>query len=117
MCFTVHDKHPFPKISFFNKRCYKVVIIRNDIIYSFYMDYKYILNKKMRRVKLRPFIGLINSGYHSYSNFNKAHCMSMSSRLKEARIIECVIPRFSKYYYNPETEEYVSSSIIVKRIL
>jgi len=58
-------------------------------------------------------LGEIHVGLHSYSSAIHANFFKSSYEM----IYECIIPKGSKYYYNPNHNEYVSNQLIVMKNL
>ncbi|MFH1610529.1 MAG: hypothetical protein ABIA91_01435 [Patescibacteria group bacterium] len=118
MCFTVHHLHPKTKVAEKNIVCWKILYKRNNK--SPYHEFEYNLTKtntitvkgaKNNRLtsltkKRRYGYPKIDAGLHSYSSYHKAH---LNSRyFTERKIVQFIIPKGTKYYYNPYREEYVS---------
>lgn len=86
---------------------------RNKILVSDIQAYEYLLNVMQPHVNLKvissPSYPHILEGYHSFINsdfyVNRRHNI----------IVECIIPAGAAYYMNEI--EYVSSTIILKRIM
>jgi len=78
--------------------------------------YEYILNRRTPPVKLSPerFSKgyAVDEGYHSYMNLNEAkkHCLFF----RNVPIHKAIIPKGSQYMKSTKSNEYVSSSIIIK---
>ena len=85
-------------------------------LHSLYKDYLYVPYNTNPEINI--FINFSNylyrwyieKGYHSYSTLHKAK-LEKSSNIIEV-IVKCIIPKGSEYYIN-ETQEIVSSNIIV----
>lgn len=55
---------------------------------------------------------IINEGFHSY--IDEDYTSTLTTLLRDDnKIVECIIPKGSKYHFN--LDEYVSNSIIIKR--
>lgn len=127
MCFFIHSKHPGEKITKQDITCYKTFdsdarsqnqygkYVRSmhrsfnykiGVLYELdgYMNviYNWFWNRKV-----------IDVGLHSHTNLNSAKIDALNDGL----IYECIIPKGSRYYYNPQTEEYVSDQIIIKKLV
>ena len=108
--------------------CFKLVRRTKTpgLYYSLFQDYPYKELEQQPTVFLQslPFtteslsLRRIDSGYHSYSSYDRAFLELMCCTPVYRRaiaIVRCIIPRGSNYYRNlsPEYQEYVSSSIIL----
>lgn len=115
MCFKISYSHREPKIAKKDITCYKVVYPSTDKtkIRSTTMDFYYVFKRKNKKVKLIPKFGEINNGYHSYSSKKMTYINMTKLRL----VVECVIPKDTLYYFNPDYHEYVSENIIVNKII
>lgn len=126
MCFYLHDKHPGEKIAKKDITCYKVFDhnARSQNQHGKYVrsmhrrfNYKigvlYELDGYMNAA-YNWFWGVktIEVGLHSFIDFRSA----MSSMLSDELVYKCTIPKGSRYYYNPQTKEYVSDQIIIKKL-
>jgi len=131
MCFHIHRRHREEKIASRDITCYKKLTIEfysltnKPIIISKeslptikfrtpFRDapvslYKSPLKTAIIKVVPSPFTleNRIENGLHSYSSIRKA----MSATYKREVIVKCTIPKGSKYYYNPENQEYVSNQL------
>lgn len=123
MCFYIHPKHPKVKIAKRDITCYKVVFPPSFCIYrSSVTGFRYILGKQYTvgpqekefvrerdywSNEIEPFkIG--GGAFHSFSNKKKIKCFPrVWSRIK------CIIPKGSRYYYNPDYKEYCSNAIML----
>ncbi len=134
MCFQIHKRHLGEKTASRDITCYKKLAIE---FYSLPMTNKPITISKelLPIIKFRtpfrdvpvalhksplktaiikvvpsPFVfeeNRIENGLHSYSSIKKA----MSATYKREVIVKCTIPKGSKYYYNPYSQEYVSNQL------
>lgn len=52
---------------------------------------------------------MVNTGLHSYSTEKKAK----REKYSDEKIVQCIIPKGSKYYYNSYEEEYVSDHLFI----
>lgn len=119
MCFNICKQwQGIPSVAKKDIVCYKILGEGR----SYYYDYKYINNYKQPEVKLivRTKYGhelFIDEGYHSYKSKSiaKQWVPGYSQCLKYYSIVEFIIPKGATYYENDS--EYVSSTIIRKRII
>ena len=113
MCFFIHENHKEKKIANRDITCYKY------LYNSFRSPYKgklYRLNKLYRSsicitmtICKTP---IITRGLHSYS------CKRFAIKNGYGEIlVKGIIPKGSKYYYNPDRHEYVSNQIILQEII
>lgn len=131
MCFFVHEDHPTVKIATKNIVCYKSMYLKKKGLgyhylgkhltrYNFknygfrtpYQDVEIDFEKPLVKSKLKVVMRagsntkIIELGLHSYSNLP-------SARDEYGNIvIKCIIPKGSKYYFNPEDCEYVSNQLL-----
>lgn len=122
MCFTIHTKHPKEKIAKKDIKCYKILDHFNKrTIKSPMQNYIYFKKDKYNKSKIIKINGLylnqlygartyIDRGLYSFSSLKKAH--SYSRRYYYWKIHLAIIPKGAKYYFNPETHEYVSTELI-----
>lgn len=71
-----------------------------------------VLNKPIH-IKPKPFnleYSAINEGYHVCLTRDKASCYLVYTN---ETIVECIIPKGTKYYVNPENTLAVASNIII----
>lgn len=147
MCFIIHEKHPTAKIAKKDITCYKFLtsdleppyfgasIIRNEQR-NVVVHFKYLLNKLNDRVVLQehhskcydisrglPYLErVINRGYHSYSSIRQ---VKKERYLFETKyhsghyltLVSCTIPKGEVYLFNPISHQYVSSNIIINKII
>lgn len=52
---------------------------------------------------------MVNTGLHSYSTEKEAK----REKYSDEKIVKCIIPKGSKYYYNSYKEEYVSDHLFI----
>lgn len=102
MCFFVHDRHKKVKIAKKNIRCWKVGEVHKTYFLSRYWDFRYSFGKLYKRKYLTVRDSVISRGFHSYSQ---------KGDIFIGEIIEAVIPRGARYYYDPTNHEYVSNKI------
>ena len=130
MCFYIEEKNSKVKIANKDIVCYKIVDKLSKLyVNSRYTDYKYKLdelNKEINLVIIDEFKvnnvivneSKISSGYHSY--ISKERAIRFLKNIKaydEEVIVKCIIPRNSYYYINKRHKEYVSSNIIINKIM
>ena len=119
MCFVIQRKNRAAKIADSDIICFKLLrsTRRNGKVTLkpyFYHSGTYQFGKLNPHVKIKPnwYDNWINEGYHSYSDGSKM--MSFGSTYV---MVQCIIPKGTRYYYNSTTNEYVSETIkIVKEI-
>lgn len=120
MCFYIHSDHKKVKIAEKNIECFKV-IKKNDI--SYWKGFQYNLSKTTLYSQSRfgwedrekgwtgKWFGVgekvIERGFHSFSTRDKAK----RNNGFDTKIVRFVIPKGTKYYHNPDREEYVSLAI------
>ncbi len=103
MCFWIHDEHKKAIISTKDIRCWKITYkykIHKDGFTSSVQAFRYKFNKTYKTT-LGIYDRNITRGFHSYSK--KPYSTLYN------KIIYCIIPKGSKYYYNPSFDEYVSN--------
>ena len=98
--------------------CYKILDYNNGRYLAPFFPIEYKFNKVNKKETLKKewgiFTWIINCGYHSF--IDKNHAIDFyASRIFGRIIMECVIPRGTKYYKNKNT--YVSETIILKKIV
>lgn len=106
--------------------CYKIVdVYKTDTelkLYSQHMGFEYELEKlyttpiiEIRRAMGGSFLG--NVGYHSFCHLEDAEYYNYNPLIMH--IVECVIPKGSKYYTGKYGDDYnyISNAIIITRIL
>lgn len=108
MCFIIHTTQPYSDEQTANADIvvYKVIQSCNR---SLHLDFQYAPNLSYRlRKKLKVVRSdSIDKGFHSYSSFAKAK----RRVFHHWKAVKFIIPKGAKYYYNPDHDEYVSSSI------
>jgi len=121
MCFSISRKKEFrtSKIASEDITVYKVCHLHTRKVFSYYKRFEYKRGevctvKHFRRCE--DCKTSIDEGFHSYSNKVKAD-RNMSFIFPYERICKFTIPKGTKYYYNPQTEEYVSLAIHFDRLL
>ena len=111
MCFWIHDEHKKAIIATKDIRCWKIAYKYNIHKYGFTSSiqaFHYEFNKTYKTT-----LGIcdrsITRGFHSYSKkpYNTLYI----------KTIYCIIPKGSKYYYNPSFDEYVSNQIIPIKVV
>lgn len=114
-----------------------------EVFRSRFQGYYYRFGKETERVPLRKQYGFfpwdleITRGYHSYSNKKTARydatlCRQEITKVNQFRqdrgtgpsedpstikVVQCIIPKGTTYYYNSKAHEYVSEQIIIQSIL
>ena len=124
MCFHIHPEHKEEKTAIEDIVCYKHSDkrIRNflfrKIFISDFQKFRYRFNKLYKldkKIVVRYSMvrcgcqydktGAIHEGFHSYAKLPEF----------PPRLVKCIIPKGSQYYYNPfGSGEYVSNQIIIK---
>lgn len=119
MCFIIHPDYSKPLIADKNILCFKKGTLAWTGIYdihrvfvSLFRGHIYRFQEPQPKIELNSEGGFILEGYHSYTPehtlVSLPACCFVSITL-----VKCIIPRGSTYYYNPDTHEYVSSSLMV----
>lgn len=113
MCFFIHKNHKEKKIANRDITCYKYLY---NSFRSPYQGRLYKLNKLYKSsitVNIDLYmIPIITKGLHSYS------CKRFAIGHGYGEIlVKGIIPKGSKYYFNPDGHEYVSNQIILKEII
>lgn len=105
MCFYIRTNHEKEQTATEDITVYKI-IFRDNV--SMYRGFSYVPNTLYRlRKKLKidhGIIDIIDEGFHSYSIK-----IPVSSSIR--KLVQFIIPKGAKYYYDPINKEYVSSSI------
>lgn len=112
MCFIIHNNHPKEKIANRDIVCYKRL---RDNFRSPYMNRLYELNKLCKSsITIEKYCSaIITEGLYSYSC--KRHTTSQMN--SHEILVKGIIPKGSKYYFNPDSHEYVSNQIILQEII
>lgn len=107
-----------------DKKVYKVVLKTEDpdIVTSKILKFKYKLKKRYNinglEINIHKYCGLnyleINEGFHAYTSLDVIKNFWKSNQL--VKIVECTIPKGSKYCENDEYKECVSDSIIINKV-
>ena len=114
MCFFIHINHEEKKIANRDITCYKC------LYNNFTSPYKGKLYKLNKLYKSSICITMticktpiITKGLHSYS------CKRFAIRQMNSYgiLVKGIIPKGSKYYYNPDRHEYVSNQIILQEVI
>lgn len=116
MCFIIHKNHTDLKVAEEDIPCYKILAdFGNNILKSPHM-YEIYEPNKLKKVEIDiPKLSLIsmsleiNKGLHSFSIRDKADQVAFFGGIT----FKAIIPKGSKYYYNPDRSEYVSDQLIV----
>jgi hypothetical protein len=116
MCFTIDNwESPGPKVAQKDIVCYKILNRRYS---PHYYPFRYKWNKLNERIDLKITWGnMISEGYHSYKKLKVIPGYDNNSQVPSAkfRIYKMIIPKGTLYYENEK--EYVSETIILKRLL
>lgn len=114
-----------------------------EVFCSRYQNYHYRFGKENERVPVTvrrssiPFPSYINVGYHSYScketaQVSATRCQQRITDINQhqesrgfgpvedplaVKVVKCIIPEGTVYYYNSDNQEYVSEQIIIESIL
>lgn len=119
MCFdkVMNGKYEDVQVATEDIKCYKKLYLSTyGNIISPYQGMKYfsVNTKESKVIKKAKFVknhkshGTIYNGLHTYSN--KKIALNNSG---EKRLYDAIIPKGTKYYYNPSRHEYVSEKLIV----
>lgn len=113
MCFYISERLPDPIIAENDLICYKIGVNKKFLFFfhifqpPYRFNFRYLLNKKTKKVKLVSSQSkYVNEGYHAY--VNQAMCVSGY----EFGIF--IIPKGTKFYFNPGSKECVSEQLIYK---
>lgn len=124
MCFNIHSKHPEEKTAKKNLVCYKILEGKGKKSFiSPFQQKRYDLTPKKifkanaSKLNKHGSIYTIERGLHSYSNLKYATKKAKCDEHDYNRLIQFVIPKGSKYYYNPLDQEYVSLQLRFVKIL
>lgn len=118
MCFYIHKDHKKVKITKKNIICwkrFKVNGIELNIYYSPYYHFPYIKNivyyedSILKKDQKKFVFDEIHSGFHSYTSRYEAEMWKNSNEF----ISQCIIPKGSRYYHNPQTKQYVSDHLFI----
>lgn len=121
MCFEIHKKYLNVQIAKKDITCYKILNKEDDgIIASIVYDEVYFkkggsseyVNKEVKEFSFNTDRTEINSGLHTYSSYVLAH---HKAKYHNKQMHKCIIPKGTKYYYNPDDQEYVSLKLKVFR--
>ena len=110
MCFIIDFNHQKQLVADKDIICYKRSDKYTDnktFIPEWYCDFVYKLGKRYK-TRIHEDDGFISKGFHSYSSTKRFTQFAY-------RYVECIIPKGSKYYFNPTDMEYVSNQIIIKK--
>jgi len=126
MCFYVPKRQRI-KIAENDITCYKIVevcsntkTLRSQFL-GFFYNFKetYKIKKEFPQYKKVDLITkskrVIDKGFHSYIEMSYSHRSHFPSNF--TKIVECIIPKGSKYHVNEEMNEYVSESIKIIKLL
>lgn len=115
MCFIIDTKYPEEKIAKKDIVCYKrlEVLYPNGRFSSPHQGKRYKLNI-LYRSELKPSsYNTIKIGLHSYSCKKRAEHYRAFGEV----VTKGIIPKGSRYYYNPIMHEYVSNQIIIREVI
>jgi hypothetical protein len=126
MCFIVHELFSDVQTAHGDIECWKVVCIRGGgAISSVYQNFEYErgqtyrlgkpLEKSRHHTIYREEVG---RGFHSYCLIERASIERKELAecgIRHTEIIKFVVPQGSQYYYNPDSKEYVSTSIFLPK--
>lgn len=122
MCLTLNDvtKHIATK----DITTYKVVAVTNGVMHAIWQFFEYKYHKLYKlSVPLRTYT-LFNAdtitldGFYSFDNWGDAwylHLQCIDKSQYTTKIVECVLPKGTKYYTTNNT--IVSDQIIIKNVL
>lgn len=121
MCFYVDAENPVEMVAATDIPCFKVLLHdimgakRAPVCCRFYYFRAFSLRRRRRvRSNLNTSeiekYGTIDEGLHSYSTYDKAYKSSYGYCVHRA-----YIPKGARYWYNSESEEYVSDRLVVTR--
>ena len=108
MCFIIHPNHPDVKIATEDLICLKQLEKRGHYYTSPIQNMKYFTEyrKTPKEISINKFSKRnveINEGLHSHNKYNNYYAL----------FFKAIIPKGTKFYYNPMTNEYVSLKLIV----
>ena len=115
MCFHIHSSYLEELTAKEDIACYKLLYPSLRSIcegYQYSLNTIFELNHDLRVDQDQDYGGTITKGYHSYTTIEATLASNLRHSMHE--IFACIIPSGSKYYYNPDREEYVSNQIIIK---
>lgn len=122
MCFYIHSEYKKIKVADKDIPCWKIFTKSlPGFVNSLYEGFPYergALYYENNMHKEKGFFyesDVIYIGLHSFSTLAKARVIyGISFTLTRNKIIiRCVIPKGSKYYYNPDRREYVSDHLLI----
>ena len=130
MCFTINKNNPKALTSDHDVLCFKILLSDNGSIESPTQTHTYSIGELQNIVKLIPKNNPISSelptiecGYHSFISIERlktswlyGYLLITLHNVYSIVIGECVIPKGYQYYINQETGEFVSESIILKKL-
>ena len=138
MCFFVQLKNRKPLIAETDIICYKSGFITNKtakVLISELQHHIYRIGHKQPKVTLKKKLAfneqgvfdiaiVINEGYHSYSTLsswpNPSGNITSERTIKEGLPMflkaTCIIPKGTLYYYNDKYKQYVSETIMLKKL-
>lgn len=110
MCFFIHPKHQDLKIATKDIVCWKRLEVTGKNIESPYQGTNYYIDST-KASPIEVFGNSIHVGLHSYSIREQARIKKRKTGRYNERIFKAIIPKGSKYYYNPGRNEYVSNKL------
>lgn len=122
MCFFAIKKYGKIKIAHKDIVCYKTLMYNMQSFWKYHQYYFDKLEPKLRLKNVcsdKEFVR-IEEGYHSFSTEEKvmAEYEHWSYSYKNLiQMVKCIIPKGSRYYYDPDTSSYVSNQIIIKEVI
>jgi hypothetical protein len=124
MCFTISDVIGFRKEKIAKKdiKCYKVLYYSscNSTAIAPFRETRYFNNDIEKEVTkealLDIFNGHIYEGLHSYSNKSAIKKAKLDKKRRGYYTCNAIIPKGTKYYYNPFKHQYVSEKLTVYNV-
>lgn len=124
MTFIISKNSPNTRVKIANKdiECYKTLELsyKGNIVslysYDVYFnkgESKDFVLKEIKQLYVNKRDNSIENGLSSCSVYRRAQYYKSKAYIKERFIYAGIIPKGSRYYYNPDTEEYVSDKLIV----
>jgi len=80
-------------------------------------NHEYKIGVKQPHVELKPDVDVVNEGYHSFIHSSgKRYRVYLQGTFFPIEV-ECIIPKGSQYMVNKDKNNYVSTSIIIKKVV